>query len=70
MAVTAPEPTRDENLARSKPPAADTPSGAADTPSGAVDHGDGRVTFGLWAPWKKGVHLVGDFNNWDAKILC
>lgn len=37
--------------------------------SGAVDHGDGRVTFGLWAPWKQGVHLVGDFNNWDAEAL-
>lgn len=35
--------------------------------SGAIDHGDGRVSFGLWAPWKKGVALVGDFNGWDMK---
>ena len=34
--------------------------------SGAWDTGNGRVTFALWAPWKKSVHLVGDFNNWDA----
>ena len=39
---------------------------AEEVRSGAHDMGDGRVTFGLWAPWKKGVHLVGDFNNWDA----
>lgn len=36
------------------------------TMSGAWDRGDGRVTFALWAPWKKSVALVGDFNNWDA----
>lgn len=32
---------------------------------GAHDHGDGRVSFALWAPWKKQVALIGDFNNWD-----
>lgn len=35
-------------------------------PHGAHDHGDGRVTFALWAPWKKSVHLIGDFNDWDT----
>ncbi len=58
MAVVASQPARSEEQ-----------QDAADIPSGAVDLGDGRVTFGLWAPWKKGVHLVGDFNNWDAKAL-
>ncbi len=43
------------------------PKDAESIRSGAIDHGDGRVTFGLWAPWKKGVALVGSFNNWDAK---
>jgi 1,4-alpha-glucan branching enzyme len=32
---------------------------------GAHDRGDGVVTFALWAPWKKSVHLIGDFNRWD-----
>lgn len=33
--------------------------------AGAVDHGYERVTFGLFAPHKKDVRLIGDFNNWD-----
>jgi 1,4-alpha-glucan branching enzyme len=37
----------------------------ANTPHGAHDRGDGVVSFALWAPWKKSVHLIGDFNNWD-----
>lgn len=37
------------------------------TPHGAHDHGDGRVTFALWAPWKKRIHLIGDFNGWNPK---
>ena len=36
-----------------------------DLPHGAHDRGDGTVTFALWAPWKKSVSLIGDFNNWD-----
>jgi 1,4-alpha-glucan branching enzyme len=32
---------------------------------GAHDLGDGKVSFALWAPWKKSVHVVGDFNGWD-----
>jgi 1,4-alpha-glucan branching enzyme len=31
---------------------------------GAVDHG-GHVTFTLYAPGKKSVHLIGDFNDWQ-----
>lgn len=38
---------------------------AAGVRSGAVVGEDGRVTFGLWAPWKKGVALVGSFNGWN-----
>jgi 1,4-alpha-glucan branching enzyme len=34
-------------------------------PAGATDHGNGRVSFGLYAPWKKSVHLMGDFNGWS-----
>lgn len=33
--------------------------------AGVTDHGYGRVTFGLFAPWKRVVKLIGDFNNWD-----
>ncbi len=58
MGVVSAEPEQAE-----KP---DEQAAATDIRSGAVDHGDGRVTFGLWAPWKKGVSLVGDFNNWNA----
>ena len=32
---------------------------------GATDHGDGTVTFALYAPGKRFVSLVGDFNAWD-----
>lgn len=30
---------------------------------GAQDHGDGRVSFALFAPWKKSIHVVGSFND-------
>jgi len=45
----------------------DTIMEAATTPAapGAIDHGYERVTFGLFAPHKKDVRLIGDFNNWD-----
>lgn len=46
------------------PEVAPAPKGAI---SGAWDQGNGCVRFGLWAPWKKQVHLVGDFNGWDAE---
>ncbi|HEX9373923.1 MAG TPA: alpha-amylase family glycosyl hydrolase, partial [Roseiflexaceae bacterium] len=39
----------------------------AGTPHGAQDRGDGDVSFALWAPWKKSVHLIGDFNSWDPQ---
>jgi 1,4-alpha-glucan branching enzyme len=32
---------------------------------GAVDHGKGKVTFALYAPGKRSVHLIGDFNGWS-----
>lgn len=32
---------------------------------GATDHEDGTVTFALYAPGKKFVSLVGNFNAWD-----
>ena len=32
---------------------------------GAIDCGD-HVTFALYAPGKKSVHLIGDFNDWQA----
>jgi 1,4-alpha-glucan branching enzyme len=34
---------------------------------GATDNGDGTVTFALYAPGKKFVSLVGDFNCWNAE---
>lgn len=34
-------------------------------PAGVIDHGEGKVTFGLFAPFKKGASVIGDFNNWD-----
>jgi malto-oligosyltrehalose trehalohydrolase len=46
------------------PHVATAPTG---TPNGARDRGDGTVTFALWAPWKKSVHLIGDFNNWNMQ---
>jgi malto-oligosyltrehalose trehalohydrolase len=36
-------------------------------PAGARDHGDGVVTFGLFAPFKKNVAVIGDFNDWKAE---
>lgn len=33
---------------------------------GAHELTPGQVTFALWAPWKKSVSLIGDFNDWDA----
>jgi len=32
---------------------------------GVVVHEDGAVSFGLYAPFKQTVHLIGDFNGWD-----
>jgi malto-oligosyltrehalose trehalohydrolase len=51
-------------MAEQTPRVAPAPEG---TPHGAHDRGDGIVTFALWAPWKKSVHLIGDFNNWDMQ---
>ena len=34
-------------------------------PQGAHDLGNGQVSFALWAPWKRSVHVIGDFNGWD-----
>jgi hypothetical protein len=34
---------------------------------GAVDHEDNWVSFALYAPQKKSVHLVGSFNDWDRQ---
>jgi 1,4-alpha-glucan branching enzyme len=42
-------------------------SAPPNTPNGAHDRGDGSVTFALWAPWKKSVHLAGDFNSWQPQ---
>jgi 1,4-alpha-glucan branching enzyme len=36
---------------------------------GATDHGDGNVTFALYAPRKKSVHIMGSFNNWGRDAL-
>ncbi|MGE5601941.1 MAG: alpha-amylase family glycosyl hydrolase [Nitrososphaerales archaeon] len=38
---------------------------SANLPLGAVEHSNGRVTFALYAPGKRSVHLVGDFNGWN-----
>lgn len=48
-------------------PAPHSAPAPAHTPHGAHDRGDGTVTFALWAPWKQRVHLIGDFNGWDAQ---
>lgn len=32
---------------------------------GTADRGDGRALFGLYAPGKKRIDLVGDFNDWE-----
>lgn len=42
---------------------------AQSVPASAIDHGDGQVTFGLFAPWKKSVHVMGDFNGWGRDGL-
>jgi 1,4-alpha-glucan branching enzyme len=34
---------------------------------GAFGHRDGIVTFALYAPGKKRITLVGDFNNWNVE---
>lgn len=34
---------------------------------GATEHEDGTVTFALYAPGKKFISLVGDFNDWDPE---
>lgn len=36
---------------------------------GATDHGDGNVTFAIYAPRKKSIHVTGSFNNWDRDPL-
>ena len=46
------------------PEVAPAPKGAI---SGAWDQGGGCVRFALWAPWKKSVAVVGDFNAWNAE---
>ncbi len=42
------------------------PEQPTQVPHGAHDRGDGTVSFALWAPWKNSVHLIGEFNGWDA----
>ena len=32
---------------------------------GAIDHGEGWVSFAIYAPDKKSVHLIGSFNDWN-----
>jgi malto-oligosyltrehalose trehalohydrolase len=34
---------------------------------GAHQLNKNTVRFALWAPWKKSVHLIGDFNQWDKQ---
>jgi 1,4-alpha-glucan branching enzyme len=51
-------------MAEQAPRVTPAPEGAS---HGAHDRGDGIVTFALWAPWKKSVHLIGDFNEWDMQ---
>lgn len=34
---------------------------------GACDHGEGVITFALYAPGKRCVHLAGNFNGWDFR---
>lgn len=38
----------------------------AGTVPGAIEDGAGRVVFALYAPGKESLHLVGDFNDWQA----
>ena len=37
---------------------------AAPAPLGAHELAPGQIAFALWAPWKKAVGLIGDFNQW------
>jgi 1,4-alpha-glucan branching enzyme len=37
---------------------------ATPTPLGTQEYTPGQITFSLWAPWKKSVSLIGDFNRW------
>ncbi|MBM7845945.1 alpha-amylase family glycosyl hydrolase [Herpetosiphon giganteus] len=32
---------------------------------GAYDRSEGKVSFALYAPGKKSIHLIGSFNGWD-----
>ena len=34
---------------------------------GAIDHGEGLVSFAIYAPYKKSVHVVGSFNDWNQQ---
>jgi 1,4-alpha-glucan branching enzyme len=34
---------------------------------GAIDHADNWVSFALYAPKKKSVHIIGSFNDWDRR---
>jgi 1,4-alpha-glucan branching enzyme len=34
---------------------------------GAIDHVDNWVSFALYAPKKKSVHIIGSFNDWDRR---
>src|SRR6476620_9430172 len=46
---------------------------AQPAPLGAHEVTPGQVSFALWAPWKKSVHLIGGFNRWhpdaDAMVV-
>src|SRR5829696_8491762 len=41
---------------------------AQPAPLGAHEVTAGQVSFALWAPWKKSVHLIGDFNSWNPQV--
>jgi 1,4-alpha-glucan branching enzyme len=51
-----------------KPDAVRTVHRAIPTPAGQGAHEvkPGHVSFALWAPWKKSVHLIGEFNRWNT----
>ncbi|MDZ7700366.1 MAG: alpha-amylase family glycosyl hydrolase [Deltaproteobacteria bacterium] len=34
---------------------------------GAIDHGEGLVSFAIYAPYKKSIHLIGSFNDWNQQ---
>ncbi len=46
-------------------PSTDTVEPPTPLEFGATEHDDGTVTFALFAPGKKFISLVGDFNCWD-----